>query len=290
MNINTFWNLTNELNYQLSSKNKSICVLSFFTKNYGDYYNKLIVNEILDKKVHIIDINLFNKLKFENNIYKDKHILCAIGSILHFATQNTTVWGTGSLWYNSIPKIQPKEILAVRGKLTQKNLRDNNLKFMDIIGDPGLLLRKHIDLKVFNQSKKYKLGIIPHHSEKNLNIIQEFKKIDDILVLDIENIENFISNVCLCENIASSSLHGLIFSDSLGIPNTWLKFSDKIHGEHFKFHDYYSSIYNSSVENLKALEIHSISQLPNILNSLSLKQIDLDLDKLENILKDYYNA
>lgn len=289
MNINTLWNLTNEFKYQISNKKKNIEVMSFFTKNYGDYYNRLIINEILNKKVHIVDINLFNKLKFQNNLYKDKDILCAIGSILHFATENSIVWGTGSLWYNSIPKVQPKKILAVRGRLTQKILRDNNFKFDDTLGDPGLLLKKYINKDYLNLSKKFKLGIIPHHSEKNLNILNDFKNNKDILILDIEDTENFIQNICLCENIASSSLHGLIFSDSLGISNTWLKFTDRIHGEHFKFHDYYSSIYDTDIYNMKALEINSYEDLSKIYNVLSKKQIDLDLDKLENSLKDYYN-
>ena len=116
-----------------------------------------------------------------------------------------------------------------------------------------------------------------------------FKNNKDILILDIEDTENFIQNICLCEIIASSSMHGLIFSDSLGISNTWLKFTDRIHGEHFKFHDYYSSIYDTDIYNMKALEINSYEDLSKIYNVLSKKQIDLDLDKLENSLKDYYN-
>lgn len=290
MNFNTLKNISSEALYQISKTNGTIDIISFFTKNYGDYYNKIIVNKILNKKTHIVDINLFNNLYFGKNLYKDKELLCAIGSILHFATENSIVWGTGSIWYNSVPKTKPKEILSVRGKLTQKNLKDNGFIFHNIIGDPRLLLKKYIDNQYIKQSKKFKLGIIPHHSERGLSFLNEFKKNNEILVLDIEDTENFIKNLCLCENIASSSLHGLIFSDSLGIPNTWLRLSNKIHGEHFKFHDYYSSIYNSDISNLNPLEINSYNDLDRIYNSLSLKQIDLDIDKIDNILKSYYDV
>jgi pyruvyltransferase len=290
MTIKSFSNIYSELTYHLSVNSNFINVLSFYTKNFGDYYNKPLLESVLNKNTHIVDINIYNKLSFLESIYNKKDLIVAIGSILHFAPKDSVVWGTGSIWYNSVPNYQPKEILAVRGRLTQKNLKDNGFKYENIIGDPGLLLNKYMDRENLNLSKKYKLGIIPHHSEKNLSLFNELKLDKDILILDIEDTEKFIQNICLCENIASSSLHGLIFSDSLGIPNTWLKFSDRIHGQHFKFHDYYSSIYNTDISNMKALEINSYKDLPKIYSTLSKTQIDLDIDKLEKVLKDYYNV
>jgi pyruvyltransferase len=35
-------------------------------------------------------------------------------------------------------------------------------------------------------------------------------------------------------------MHGLIAADSLHVPNAWLKLSDELRGEDFKFRDYYS--------------------------------------------------
>ena len=51
----------------------------------------------------------------------------------------------------------------------------------------------------------------------------------------------FIQQVSQCEMILSSSLHGLITADALKIPNRWIKLSDKIRGNDYKFADYYSA-------------------------------------------------
>ena len=42
--------------------------------------------------------------------------------------------------------------------------------------------------------------------------------------------------------ILSSSLHGLIISESYEIPNIWIKVSQNINGGYFKYNDYYESI------------------------------------------------
>ena len=289
MNINTIKNLTSEFKSIFLGSKYDVNVLSFYTKNYGDYYNQIIINRILNKKVHIVDINLYNRLYLDKFVYSNKELICGIGSILHYADENCVVWGTGSIWYDSVPKSKPKEILGVRGKLTHKNLENKGFLSPEIFGDPGLLVKKYSDNSLSKKTKKYKLGIVPHHAERGLKLFDEFRKNKDILVLDIEDVDNFLQDLTSCEMIASSSLHGLIFSDSFGIPNVWLSFSDLIHGQHFKYHDYYSSIYNSSVDNLAPLKINSVDQLSKIISSTSLKAIDLDVEKIEKVLLDYYN-
>jgi hypothetical protein len=39
--------------------------------------------------------------------------------------------------------------------------------------------------------------------------------------------------------VLSSSLHGLIAADALGVPNAWIGLSDALRGGDFKFRDYY---------------------------------------------------
>ncbi|RGY81624.1 hypothetical protein DXA18_05515 [Dorea sp. AM58-8] len=50
-----------------------------------------------------------------------------------------------------------------------------------------------------------------------------------------------VKEIAECRYIISSSLHGLIVADSLGIPNMYLVFGDRLLGDGYKFEDYYSA-------------------------------------------------
>ena len=80
-----------------------------------------------------------------------------------------------------------------------------------------------------------------------------------------------------CENIASSSLHGLIVSDAYGIPSIWIKLSNNIIGNDFKFYDYLESI---RLLYERPSEITSSSTLEDILKFKKDYKIDIDLDRL----------
>lgn len=66
---------------------------------------------------------------------------------------------------------------------------------------------------------------------------------NDILLIDVDRSANeVVHDIARCNMIASSSLHGLIVADSLGLPSIWLKLSDDVAGDGFKFHDYSSAL------------------------------------------------
>ena len=132
-------------------------------------------------------------------------------------------------------------ILALRGKLSQGVVSAVLQEPLDrvVLGDPGLLMNRILDDQPV---KKTKVGIIPHYVDRNNPLVDRLLKgIPGSRLIDITN-DPFrtLGEIASCETIVSSALHGLIASDSFGIPNRWVKFSDDLMGDDFQFADYYS--------------------------------------------------
>ena len=132
------------------------------------------------------------------------------------------------------------DIHSVRGYLTKSLL---GAKGNDVtIGDPGLLASLLVSAR---PAKKFKFGLIPHHSKvDDQAFISKFSRLDDVQVIDFRTNDHdaIFRQMLECEIILSQSLHGLIFSDSLGIPNVWIDAGTLHGGGEFKFYDYFSSI------------------------------------------------
>jgi pyruvyltransferase len=92
-----------------------------------------------------------------------------------------------------------------------------------------------------------------------------FSKRNDTIYIDIEgdykNWTDLIDIMLSCENILTSSLHGVILSDSYNIPNLWFKATDGITGDGFKFRDYYQSVKKNVIQPLDLNLYISIDQI-----------------------------
>jgi pyruvyltransferase len=122
-------------------------------------------------------------------------------------------------------------VLGLRGRLT---LRDSGARGNPVLGDSGLLAR---DLLAARPPVAHDLGIVPHYNDTQLA-----QRFPDAHHVDVgrDPIE-VIREIASCERIISSSLHGLITADSLGIPRRWEP-SSRLRGGAFKFHDYASAL------------------------------------------------
>ncbi|MBO4914843.1 MAG: polysaccharide pyruvyl transferase family protein [Oscillospiraceae bacterium] len=130
---------------------------------------------------------------------------------------------------------------SVRGELSKAALEGIAGRKLDCgVGDAGILASRLLGERV---EKKYSLGIIPHRREKDERAFSELcGSIRDTVIIDIEPEDPIegLRRIAECETILSSSLHGLIFADSLRVPNRHVILTDKLSGDGFKFRDYYS--------------------------------------------------
>jgi len=251
----------------------AILTIGFDSKNWGDALNPVLIQKISGKTPLIAT-------KYTYNV-KGSPVYSAIGSVLESANANNcghgnlVVWGTGFISSQGRLKVQPKKICAVRGPLTRELLLEQGYECPEIYGDPALLYPKFYRPE---SRKRYKLGIIPHYVDKNHAAINNFQNNPDVLIIDIlGGIHNVVDQICSCQNIASSSLHGIIAADAYGIPSTWIKFSDNVVGNGFKFFDYFKSVGRTDEG---PLVIQEDSSIDDILDTYYQYKLDLGLKEL----------
>ncbi|MFQ4139769.1 polysaccharide pyruvyl transferase family protein [Nodosilinea sp. PGN35] len=198
--------------------------LPFVFRNFGDELSPVIIAKLTDQKV----------------CFSDKpEKLVSLGSILHLADSKDSVWGTGLLRENMIPRVKDISIFSVRGPLTKSALVKNGYNCPSVYGDPGLLVPY---LWKNESSPKYKIGVIPHWSQ-----IRHLKKdsfdTKSINLIDVSNPWNkVIDDIQSCEIILSTSLHGLILADAYNIPRAMFYIDTPPDSSWFKYEDYSASI------------------------------------------------
>lgn len=165
-----------------------------------------------------------------------------------FALQDHYVWGTGFIAKNAYKEkgfiFKHIHFCAVRGVLSKNRIENIIGKKMDIpTADGGLLADRWIGS---NSKKNYSIGIIPHYKEQDNplinNLAVHYK--DSIIIDTTDEPRKVVRLISECNTVLSSSLHGLIVSDSFHIPNMHLilyQYGERMMGDGFKFHDYYSS-------------------------------------------------
>lgn len=184
--------------------------------------------------------------------------------------------------------IRNMKVASVRGELSRQYVERLLKRDIDCsTGDGGLLCSKWVPCE---KHKKYRLGIIPHISEKNENKYVEIQhSIGDSIIIDVEDEpEKNLRIISSCESIISSSLHGLIISDSYCVPNKHVVLTDKLVGDGFKFNDYYSSfgLVDNPIDlnNQTHIEISSIIDDYRITKSMVEKKQEQIIDAFHKFL------
>jgi pyruvyltransferase len=163
--------------------------------------------------------------------------MAAIGSIAEVileARRNSPIvtWGSGFIGDGPTLRHTRLAVAALRGPSSAARL---GLDGEVPLGDPGLLASLLLRRR---PATRRAIGIVPHYADLDLPIIEAWASTPSAVISPRLPAMEFLEAVASCELILSSSLHGLIVADSLGVANHWTRLSGRLTGHSFKFRDY----------------------------------------------------
>ena len=186
--------------------------------NFGDELSRVIVEKVIGETV----------VRAKQS---DENKLLALGSIMHFAKDGDTIWGTGingKMLNRETPSINA---LSVRGPLTRDVLLKQGIACPELYGDPGLLMSRYFKV---TPTGKRPYGIVPHFSEMDHDSLKKYK---NEIINPCDNHTKVVQEIVNCELVVSSSLHGIVIAESYGIPAVLLRITEN--EPIFKYSDYY---------------------------------------------------
>ena len=230
-------------------------------RNFGDRLSPIIINLLTGQPAR------------HTTIGRTK--LLALGSIFFALNDYDLVWGSGLLDSTHIKFALNKpnvKYYAVRGPETRKLLNQNGIDCPQIYGDPAQLLPYLIQNDLV---KKYKIGIVPHFTHYS-GFKQIARRNKDIKVINVQKpVIQVCQEILACEIILSSSLHGIILSESYGIPALMLTSQQPLHADFLKFEDYFHAT-GRSLTMARFTEESSIYRLENLALIQPTPKIDLN--------------
>lgn len=172
--------------------------------------------------------------------------MACVGTIGHgFSGGEVWFWGTGcSAWSNpsapeaerlafSVEHEKGFRVTATRGPYSEALLTGKPEGSVGVYGDPVWLLPRFYAPPV---EKKWKLGVIVHLSELSdrayeahvkpelirykipAHLADDVHLINTVTPISMEGMKERIDEIRACERIVSTSLHGMVFAESYGIP------------------------------------------------------------------------
>lgn len=211
---------------------KTVRLAYYPGKNFGDMLSPILVSHYLGEPIR----------------YAHYHgaDIAAVGSILNPLEQwknyrKPMVWGSGYIYPGKKWSGFPVDPRAVRGELTRSRLMHTTSRAIKL-GDPGILVGE-IYPELLNVEKRFKISIIPHLFDLDSVEVQSVAtKSSEINVISPRNEPLVVlEQIAASDLVLSSSLHGLICADALGVANIWTPLSNKLEGGSYKFEDYYSA-------------------------------------------------
>jgi hypothetical protein len=165
--------------------------------------------------------------------------LAGVGSILGSMPPqfDGAIWGSGLMQDRSYPLPRAK-VLAVRGHLTRERIGAPDGV---ALGDPGLLVARRVQ----QSAARWDVGLIPHADHRSHAAFQALAETTGLRVrlIDVRRTASrTVREIAACTAVVTTSLHGLVTADAIGIPAVWTTLDPPLSGGDFKFFDYESVI------------------------------------------------
>ncbi|MDO6559197.1 polysaccharide pyruvyl transferase family protein [Paraglaciecola chathamensis] len=194
-------------------------------------------------------------LHFKNRIVLDKTCkdskLLSIGSVLHFASDGDTLWGTGRNGKidDSKHTFNSLDVRSVRGPLTREYLLSKGISCPETYGDPAILSPLfYPEVIMCPDGPTQEFVIVPQLNDD----MAFYAGYEDLLVSPRMYPGAFIKAILKGKTVISSSLHGIILAEAYGRNAIFL---DSGSGEtQFKYDDYYLGTGRSSYHTVTDIE------------------------------------
>ncbi len=204
--------------------------------NQGDLFNYEIFSKLRG--------NDFARLGVDDHGLIDDSTFCFVGSVLQSlpSKRGMILYGPGFIASGCNPaSLVGNQCYGVRGFYSEEICRKRYNKSFPIVSDPGLLLSHVVsDLEV-SPGEQYEIGFIIHSVDR-MDFFDKNPTFKPFLVDNYSDLSELYRKLKSCKRIATSSLHGAIFSHSLGIKCGVFRQGGSIIGGEFKYLDYYSSL------------------------------------------------
>ena len=194
--------------------------------NFGDDLSKVVVSLMLATR----GMTLLDEARTARQ-------LLAIGSVLHFAKDGATVWGSGvngkigehHYGFTSL------DVRAVRGPLTAEVLRRRGVECPDTFGDPALLLPKLCGTRFQNKQRQGTV-FVPNLNDQLSGV--DYKVPEAVHVVSpMQSWNRCLAEITSAELVLATSLHGIVVAEAYGIPARMVRLSE--YENTFKYRDYY---------------------------------------------------
>lgn len=208
-------------------------------ENFGDAINPILIERLFGAQVEFAT--------------RSRCDMIAIGSILDRAVQVSWtrivtrrrlspihVWGSGFIRDGGSAWLRNMTLHALRGRRSAERLRA--AAAAPALGDPGLLAPLAYDVPCVG--KRHAVAFVPHVADLDDPRLAEIAAATPgATIVDLHDApENVLATIAAAECVVSTSLHGLVVADALGVPNRWAVLSDRVAGAGYKFDDYFSGV------------------------------------------------